>query len=113
LVELGIPTQPFDAEAPGPLGWPERLDGLVYCPGTITLKSFGRLTADDFLRDLRVNLLGAVASLQSAHPALRASGSASVVLNAILWTAKAEVPAAGVPSKVTEEELKANLDKKR
>jgi 3-oxoacyl-[acyl-carrier protein] reductase len=80
LVELGIPTQPFDAEAPGPLGWPERLDGLVYCPGTITLKSFGRLTADDFLRDLRVNLLGAVAALQSAHPALRASGSASVVL---------------------------------
>lgn len=80
LVELGIPTQPFDAEAPSALTWPERLDGLVYCPGTITLKSFGRLTSDDFLRDLRVNLLGAVAALQSAHPALRASGSASVVL---------------------------------
>ena len=37
----------------------------------------------------------------------------TLVLNAILWTAKAEVPAGGVPSKVTEEELKANLDKKR
>ena len=36
-----------------------------------------------------------------------------VVLNAILWTAKAEVPAGGVPSKVTPEELAANLDKKR
>jgi NAD(P)-dependent dehydrogenase (short-subunit alcohol dehydrogenase family) len=80
LVELGIPTQPFDAEAPSALTWPERLDGLVYCPGTITLKSFGRLTADDFLRDLRVNLLGAIAALQSAHPALRASGAGSVVL---------------------------------
>ena len=80
LAELGIPVQPFDAESPGALAWPERLDGLVYCPGTITLKSFGRLTTDDFLRDLRVNLLGAVAALQSAHPALRASGSASVVL---------------------------------
>lgn len=36
----------------------------------------------------------------------------TVVLNAILWTAKAEVPANGVPSKVTPEELAANLDKK-
>jgi hypothetical protein len=62
LAELGVHVQPFDAESPGALVWPERLDGFVYCPGTITLKSFGRLTADDFLRDLRVNLLGAVAA---------------------------------------------------
>lgn len=36
-----------------------------------------------------------------------------LVLNAILWTAKAEVPADGVESKVTPEELAANLDKKK
>ncbi len=35
-----------------------------------------------------------------------------LVLNAILWTAKAEVPADGVPSQVTEEDLKQNLDPK-
>ena len=35
-----------------------------------------------------------------------------VVLNSILWTAKVEVPADGVPSKVTDEDLKANLDPK-
>ncbi|HEY0076238.1 MAG TPA: ThuA domain-containing protein, partial [Abditibacteriaceae bacterium] len=35
-----------------------------------------------------------------------------LVLNAILWTAKAEVPANGVESKVTEEDMKANLDPK-
>jgi putative membrane-bound dehydrogenase-like protein len=35
-----------------------------------------------------------------------------LVLNAILWTAKIEVPASGVDSKVTEEDLKANLDPK-
>lgn len=35
-----------------------------------------------------------------------------IVLNAIVWTAKAEVPAVGVPSKVTEEDLKQNLDPK-
>ena len=34
------------------------------------------------------------------------------VLNAILWTAKAEVPAEGVPSKVTPKELLENLDPK-
>lgn len=37
----------------------------------------------------------------------------TLVLNAILWTAHVEVPANGVPSPTpTEEEMKANLDKK-
>ena len=36
-----------------------------------------------------------------------------LVLNAILWTAKLDVPAEGVECKVSEEELKLNLDPKR
>jgi hypothetical protein len=36
-----------------------------------------------------------------------------LVLNAILWTAKAEVPAGGVQSSVTAEDLQKNLDAKR
>ena len=36
-----------------------------------------------------------------------------VVLNAMVWLAKAEVPAGGVESKVTKAELDANLDPKR
>jgi hypothetical protein len=35
-----------------------------------------------------------------------------LVLNAIVWTAKAEVPANGVESKITTEDLQANLDPK-
>ena len=35
-----------------------------------------------------------------------------LVLNAIVWSAKAEVPANGIESKVTPEELAANLDPK-
>jgi type 1 glutamine amidotransferase len=35
-----------------------------------------------------------------------------LVLNAIVWTAKVEVPVDGVKSSVTAEDLKANLDKK-
>ncbi len=36
---------------------PDTLDGLAYCPGTINLKPFGRLTEEDFLLDYRVNVL--------------------------------------------------------
>jgi NAD(P)-dependent dehydrogenase (short-subunit alcohol dehydrogenase family) len=75
-----ISAQSFDALAPSPLQWPESLDGLVYFPGSITLKPFHRLSADDFARDLQINLYGAIHTLQSALPALKASGNASVVL---------------------------------
>ncbi|TAF35177.1 MAG: SDR family oxidoreductase [Cytophagales bacterium] len=62
---------------------PAVLHGLVYCPGSINLKPFIRLSAEDFLKDYRVNVLGAVASLQAAHRHLKAAqseGGASVVL---------------------------------
>jgi hypothetical protein len=36
-----------------------------------------------------------------------------LVLNAIVWSAKAEVPSGGVASKITDEELAANLDPKQ
>lgn len=80
LVELGIPVQHFDATSPSPLELPPQLDGLVYFPGTITLKPFHRLSAEDFLNDFSVNCLGAVAAIQSALPALKASPNAAVVL---------------------------------
>lgn len=80
LEEMGIPVQPFDALNPTPLVLPPVLDGLIYFPGSITLKPFHRLTPEDFLNDYRVNCLGAVAALQAALPALKAAPSASVVL---------------------------------
>lgn len=64
------------AEAAG-----DALDGLVYAVGTITLKSFARLTEEDFLDDLRVNAVGAARAVQTHLPALkRAEGTGSVVL---------------------------------
>ena len=36
-----------------------------------------------------------------------------IVLNAIAWTAKMEVPAEGIPSQVSKEELQQNLDVKK
>ncbi len=63
------------AEAAGP-----ELDGLVYAVGTITLKSFARLSDADFLHDFRVNALGAALAIQSALPALKQSGGTSSVV---------------------------------
>jgi hypothetical protein len=36
-----------------------------------------------------------------------------LILNACLWLAKAEIPAQGVESTVTQEQLDANLDPKK
>lgn len=71
----------FDAAVAGDFPAVEgALDGLVYCPGTINLKPFHRLTEDDFLNDLRVNLLGAVNVIQKVLPNLKDAGSSSIVL---------------------------------
>ena len=60
---------------------PETLQGLVYCPGTITLKPFQRLTTDDFLKDFHLNLLGAVKVIQGCLKRLKKTPQgASIVM---------------------------------
>tara|TARA_R110002096_G_scaffold238581_2_gene430114 strand:+ start:2486 stop:3187 length:702 start_codon:yes stop_codon:yes gene_type:complete len=72
---------PFYAEDEDPkLNLPDEIHGAVYFPGTITLKPFRSLKIEDFLNDLQINFFGAVRFLQQAYPALKKSGSASVVL---------------------------------
>lgn len=88
LEELGIPVQAFDALNPSPLALPPVLDGLVYFPGSISLKPFARLTREDFLQDYQINCLGAVAALQAALPALKAAPTASVVLYSTIAVAQ-------------------------
>ena len=58
----------------------EEIDGLVYCPGTINLKPFSRLSEEDFLTDFEINVLGAVRVLQTYEKILKKSDRASVVL---------------------------------
>ena len=38
----------------------ENLDGLVYCPGSINLKSLSRLKIEDFQTDFNINVIGAI-----------------------------------------------------
>jgi len=59
---------------------PPTLHGVVYCPGSINLKPFGRLTENDFLNDFKINVLGAVKILQSVITKLKNANGASVVL---------------------------------
>ena len=59
---------------------PATLSGLVYAVGSIDLRPFQRFTADDFARDYQLNVIGAMAIIQKALPALKASGGGSIVL---------------------------------
>jgi 3-oxoacyl-[acyl-carrier protein] reductase len=77
----GVDCQSYDVtDVEASLELPEKLDGLIYCPGTITLKPFSRLTNEDFQHELEVNFLGAVRAIRLAFPALKKAEKASIVL---------------------------------
>jgi NAD(P)-dependent dehydrogenase (short-subunit alcohol dehydrogenase family) len=59
---------------------PEVIDGVVYCPGSINLKPFARIQANDFVEDYKLQVVGAVKVIQAILPRLKKSESASVVL---------------------------------
>jgi 3-oxoacyl-[acyl-carrier protein] reductase len=59
---------------------PERLDGFVYCPGSINLRPFRSLKLSTFEEDLNINFLSMVKSLQKVINNLKKSGNSSVVL---------------------------------
>lgn len=60
---------------------PEKIQGMIYCPGSIRLRPFHRLTAEEFMTDFQINLLGAVKAIQACLPGLKkAQAPASIVL---------------------------------
>ena len=60
--------------------FPESLDGLVYCPGSINLKPFARIPVADFTQDFNLQVGGAIKMIQAALPALKNSGKSSIIL---------------------------------
>lgn len=54
--------------------------GLAYCPGTINLKPFKTLKAEDYQKDFEVNLHGAVKIINGYLPNLKSAGNSSIVL---------------------------------
>ena len=59
---------------------PEVIDGLVYCPGTINLKPFHRISIEEFKEEMDINFFGAVRVLQACMKSLKKSTNPSVVL---------------------------------
>lgn len=57
-----------------------QLQGLVYFPGTIRLKPFGRIQPEEFLEDLTVHAMGAAACVQAYLPLLDKTARPSIVL---------------------------------
>ncbi|WP_439883430.1 SDR family NAD(P)-dependent oxidoreductase [Pontibacter sp. MBLB2868] len=78
LPHIALDVLQFDNTFTGQL--PEVLHGLVYCPGSIKLKPFERLQAEDFRNDFELNVLGAVQVLKAVIPMLKKAEGASVVL---------------------------------
>ena len=62
---------------------PNQIDGLVYCPGSINLKPFNRLTTQDFYNDWQINFLGAVKVIQSVLPNLKSSKGSIVLFSSV------------------------------
>ena len=60
--------------------FPEVIDGIIYCPGSINLKPFGRIKAEDFSNDFNLQVGGLIKVLQYAFPALKKSEHAAVVV---------------------------------
>lgn len=59
---------------------PDIIDAVIYCPGSINLRPFNRLSAQDFLNDFNQNVVGAVSLIQKLLPNLKRAGGASIVL---------------------------------
>ena len=60
--------------------FPEQIDGLVYCPGSINLKPFKRFSDDDFVNDFKLQVVGATRVIKTLLPKLMKSENSSIVL---------------------------------
>lgn len=73
-------TQEYDVLENEQLELPDVLDGIVYCPGAINLKPFKRIDESMIWEDWKLQVNGAVKTIQQCLPALLKSDNPSVVL---------------------------------
>jgi NAD(P)-dependent dehydrogenase (short-subunit alcohol dehydrogenase family) len=59
---------------------PNNLDGLVYCPGAIDLKPFGRISPSQFIDDYDLQVVGAIRVIQGVLPLMTKENLSSIVL---------------------------------
>ena len=58
---------------------PDSIDALLYCPGSISLKSIQRMDISDIREDFRINVEGAFNIIKKVLPNLKKDDGASVV----------------------------------
>lgn len=58
----------------------EKVDTLIYCPGSINLKPFERLKIEDFKSDYEINFIGAVKVIQKYMSNLKEAENSSILL---------------------------------
>lgn len=58
----------------------ERIDKLIYCPGSINLRPIHKLKLSDFQSDFNINVLGAVKVIQYYLEALKKGDEPSILL---------------------------------
>jgi len=59
---------------------PEVLNGIIYCPGSINLKPFERIKAQDFINDYNLQVVGAIKVIQATISKLKNAENASILL---------------------------------
>lgn len=59
------------------------LDGLVYCPGSINLKSLTRLKLEDFEEDFQINVIGAIKVIKKYEKALSVNNGSVVLFSTV------------------------------
>ena len=63
-----------------PSSLPQRISGMVYCPGSINLGPVRQLKSESMVEDFQLNVVGAVKTLQAALPGMKAAESSALVL---------------------------------
>lgn len=58
----------------------DKVDTIIYCPGSINLKPINRLKIEDFKKDFEINVLGAVKTIQHFLPQLKKGNNPSILL---------------------------------
>jgi 3-oxoacyl-[acyl-carrier protein] reductase len=88
LQQLGVQQYTYNAveDNASSITLPDAIDALIYCPGSINLKPFNRLSKEDFLADYNQNVLGAISIIQHCLPALKKAQGSIVLFSTVAVT---------------------------
>ncbi len=59
---------------------PDTIDGVVYCPGAISLRPFVRIKPEEFIADFNLQVIGAVKVIQASLAKLKLGNNPAIIL---------------------------------